>query len=338
MNIFLSLILVVASTYHTISVDGNLEDWSAEELVIPDSPTDCGVTGNEIYGVYITWDNNNLYIAGSYKLQQKALLIVMDRGIGKGVHDINNLDWYPRNFQFFGMNADILVALWNADLGTGGVREITGEIVNNRVRTLPFSGVTVQNHALPGDSGGIEVALPFSSLFPGGFPASAKIKVVALIAGSDHEGGVESAPDNPTIRPYQASPVRKFVELTLDSDGNGVPDSGAVPVNVARLVEVPEQALKISRFDLSERSIRMGDNLDVTVEISDYASIDVSIYDEYGRLMAKKVWQNGFPGQSYTYTWNLRDMSGKEVPQGIYIVVVKAGEYVREKKAIFVYR
>ncbi|MEO0258680.1 MAG: hypothetical protein ABIM32_04550 [candidate division WOR-3 bacterium] len=338
MTFLLSLILLGATTYKTIQVDGNLDDWGFDELVIPDSPTDCPVTGNEIYGVYVTWDRNNLYVACSYKLQQKALLVVIDRGIGKGVHDINNLDWYPRNFQFYGMNADILIALWNADLGTGGVREITGEVVNNRVRTLPLPSVSVQNKALPGDSGGIEVSLPFSSLYPSGIPNGASIKIVALIAGSDHEGGVESAPDNSAIRPYQASPVRRFVEICIDADSNLLPDSGVVPVAVKKIVEIPEKPLKISTFQLSQRSIRIGESVDIDIEISDYANIDVSIYDEYGKLVAKRIWQNGVPGQIFRYSWDLKDLSGREVKQGIYIVVVKAGEYVREKRAIFVYR
>jgi len=338
MSLFLALSLVLGSTYHTIQVDGKLDDWSEEELVIPDSPTDCGITGNEIYGIYVTWDKNNLYIACSYKLQQKALLIVLDRGIGRGVHDINNLDWYPRNFQFYGMNADILIALWNADLGTGGVREITGEIVNNRVRTAPFPGVTIQNNAVPGDSGSIEIALPFSTLYPEGLPQGGGIKLVGLIAGSDHEGGIESAPDNAGIRPYQASPVRKFLFLALDSDSNGVPDSGVVPVQVGSVVEVPEKPLSISKLSLSQRTAGPGETIDVDLEITDYASIELAIYNDRGELVAKKIWQNGEPGTTYSYSWNLKDMAGKDVPQGIYIIVVKAGQYVREKRAVFVYR
>lgn len=337
-NLFLTLFLIGNLTYKTIQVDGNLEDWTLDESVIPDAPNDCAVTGNEIYSIYMTWDANYLYVGASYKVQNKALLVVLDRGVGKGVHDINNLDWYPRNFQFFGMNADILIALWNADLGTGGVRTITGEIINNKVRTVPFPGVLTQNRAISGDSGGIEVALPFTSLFPEGIPQGASIKAVSVIAGSDNEGGVESAPDNPSVRPYQASAIRKIVQITLDSDGDGIPDEGVRPVDVTDTIYTEEQVLKISAFDLSQRSARIGETIRIEVSVTDYTNLDIAIYTERGELVKRFVTQNAEPGSKYSFDWDLKNQSGNFVPQGRYIIVVKAGEYVREKKAVFVYR
>lgn len=332
------LILVSTTTYHTIQVDGNLQDWTSDELVIPDAPNDCAVTGNEIYGIYMTWDANYLYVGASYKLQNKALLILLDRGIGKGVHDINNLNWYPRNFQFFGMNADIIIALWNADLGTGGVREITGEIINNRMNTRPFPGVLVQNRAVSGDSGGIEVALPFSSLFPDGIPEGAKIKAVSVIAGSDNEGGVESAPDNPWVRPFQASAIRRIVEIILDSNTDGVPDENVRPVEVTDTLFTEEKILKISRFDLSQRSAKIGEIINIELSVTDYTSLDVAVYTERGELVKRFSMQNAEPDRIYSFAWDLKNLSSTYVPQGMYIIVIKAGEYVREKKAVFVYR
>ncbi len=335
---FLLTLLLFSQTYRTIQIDGNLSDWTQEELVIPDSPTDCAVTGNEIFGIYLTWDANYLYIGASYKLQNKALLVVLDRGTGKGVHDINNLDWYPRNFQFFGMNADILIALWNADLGTGGVREITGEVVNNRIKTRPFPGVMIQNRATPGDSGGIEVAIPFNQLYPEGFPKGATIKAVALIAGSDHEGGIESAPDNPWIRPYQASSVRKITRILLDANNDSMPDEGVYPKDVAEIVYTEEKTLKLTKFDLSQRAARIGETINITVSVTDYSNLDIAIYDEKGSLKKRFASFNANPDEEYTFTWDLKDLTGNFVNQGTYIIVVKAGESVREKKAVLVYR
>ncbi len=337
MSLLLAISLLIGQTYKTIQVDGILNEWTEYELVIPDAPNDCAVTGNEIYGIYMTWDANNLYIGASYKLQNKALLIVLDRGIGKGVHDINNLDWYPRNFQFFGMNADILIALWNADLGTGGVREITGQLVNNRIKTNPFPGVTNFNRALPGDSGALEVALPFAQLFPNGMPEGAEIRAVVLIAGSDHEGGVESAPDNPWIRPYQASSVRKIVRVKLDQNGDSKPDEEVFPTEASEVTYTEEKVLKIKTFDLSQRSAKIGETIDITLEVTDYTSVEVSIYTEKGELVKKYSLQNATPENPYTFSWDLKDLSSSYVPQGIYIIVAKAGNYVREKKAVFVY-
>ncbi|MCD6130483.1 MAG: hypothetical protein J7J61_00030, partial [Candidatus Hydrothermae bacterium] len=71
---------------------------------------------------------------------------------------------------------------------------------------------------------------------------------------------------------------------------------------------------------------------------TDYSSITFSIYDEGGNLIFEKILENAEPDREYSFEWEGRDMSGRDVPQGFYIVMVKAGEYVREKKAIAVIR
>lgn len=337
------LLMLVALTYnYGISIDGKIDlgtEWHDDELIIPDSPNDCATVGNEIYGIFLTWDSENLYIAASYEVQNKALLIVLDAGRDAGVHDINNLDWYPRNFQFFGMNADILIALWNGDLGTGGVREITGEVIQNRIHTTPLQNISVQNTAFSGDSGGLEVKIPWSSLYGSNtVPPGLSIKLVGLIAGSDHEGGIESAPDNKNIQLYQSSPVRTFARVVIDSNNDGIPDDSLSPVSVTSIVNIPEKTLKISLFQISKRTILPGEKTTFKIKITDYSSLSLSIYDERGNLVFQKNLENAEPDREYSFEWNGKDMSGMDVPQGFYIVMVKAGEYVREKKAIAVIR
>jgi len=335
--------MLAALTYNSnISIDGKINmgtEWYEDELVIPDSPNDCATVGNEIYGIFLTWDRENLYIAASYEVQNKALLVVIDAGRDRGVHDINNLDWYPRNFQFFGMNADIVIALWNGDLGTGGVREITGEVIQNRIHTIPLSNISVQNTAFSGDSGGIEVKIPWSSLYGSNtVPPGLNIKLVGLIAGSDHEGGIESAPDNKYIQLYQSSPIRTFAQVIVDSDNDGIPDDSVSPVSVTSIINTPEKTLKISLFQISKRTILPGEKAIFKIQVTDYSSISFSIYDERGNLIFEKILENAEPDREYSFEWDGRDMSGRDVPQGFYIVMIKAGEYVREKKAIAVIR
>ena len=212
-------------------------------------------------------------------------------------------------------------------------------MIQNRIHTIPLSNISVQNTAFSGDSGGIEVKIPWSSLYGSNtVPPGLNIKLVGLIAGSDHEGGIESAPDNKYIQLYQSSPIRTFAQVIVDSDNDGIPDDSVSPVSVTSIINTPEKTLKISLFQISKRTILPGEKAIFKIQVTDYSSITFSIYDEGGNLIFEKILENAEPDREYSFEWEGRDMSGRDVPQGFYIVMVKAGEYVREKKAIAVIR
>ena len=329
--IFFLLGLSLATTYHTIAVDGDASDFDDDEIVLVDPPDDSYWTNNEIYAIYLTWDAQNLYIACDYKVQDNALLIVLDTGCGRGVWNINNLDWYPRNFWFVGMSANILIALWNADLATGGVREIV-----DLESTHPLSGVQMQNSAISGDSGTLEVALPWNSLYKV-FPENLKIKLVALISGGDHVAGGESAPDNESIGRGTSNEIRTFLEVTVDGNGDGVPDQNVSPRNMSEVITYPQITLKFYDIRLSSKVLKPGDSLKITFRLSTATYVAVRVFSESGRMVNEI---QGYVEGDYpvSVTWNGRDKNGQEVPMGIYIVELVASDAVRKKFAVAVIR
>jgi len=53
--------MAVATTYHTITLDGNMSDWAADEFVSSSAHAGGG-TEADIQDLYVTWDANNLYL------------------------------------------------------------------------------------------------------------------------------------------------------------------------------------------------------------------------------------------------------------------------------------
>jgi hypothetical protein len=327
--IFFLLGFTWATTYHTISIDGDASDFDDDEIVLTDPPDDSYWTNNEIYAIYLTWDAENLYVACDYKVQDNALLVVIDAGRERGVWNINNLDWYPRNFWFVGMRADILIALWNADLSTGGVRELDLE------RTYPLSGVNIHNSAVSGDSGTIEVSLPWSSLYEI-FPQNLTLKLVALIAGGDHSAGGESAPDNESIGRGSSNEIRTFLEVKVDGNGDGIPDDSVSPKGVSRIVSYPRITLKFEDIKLSSKLLKPGDSLRISFRLTTPAHVAIRIFNERGKMI--REFQDFIGDKTVNFVWDGRDREGQSVPMGIYIIELVAADAVRKKFAVALIR
>jgi hypothetical protein len=220
-----------ATSYNSPLIDGYVNftpaDWDSNEVAIPDSPTDSKWAGNEIDSVLVTWDADSLYIGYVYVVNNNAMIVLIDAGTGIGDSDINNLDWYPRNFRLGDGKAEIIIAGWNA--GMPGVRRI---ISDGQTRDMSAS-CHVANSAQSGVKGAAEVAIPWSAIYElggGKIKPGVFLRVVAFIAGGDHYGGCDSAPDNPGID-GGPGPVTlsNFFFAFCDRNSDGIPDQGFPP-------------------------------------------------------------------------------------------------------------
>ncbi len=320
MNPFWIALLLVSTTYHTINVDGQLDDFSSDELIIADSPSDSRWGEmNEIFNIYLTWDSTSLYVGADYILQYNAILIVLDFGDAPGDYDINDLDWYPRNFSFRGMKPRILIAVWNSDQPTGGVHKLLG---NGRTEVL--SGASFVVGARSGKRGGLEAAIPFSSAFSSGhLEPGATVKVVALIAGGDNSTGGDAAPDNQLIGAPNV--IDRFAELVVDSDSNGVADEGISPQAITQIVQIPPIALKMELFQLSDRVIHAEDGLTASFAFTENLDGTVCLHDEVGRQLTCKAFSVE-PHETLTVNF---DTNG--LPPGLYFVKVNTPNIVERK-------
>ncbi len=313
-------ISLVSVTYHTITVDGEIEDFSSDELIIPDSPSDSRWGSmNEIFNIYLTWDSTTLYVGADYVVQYNALLIAVDFGDAPGDYGLNDLDWYPRNFSFRGMKPRILIAVWNSDQPTGGVRKLLG---NGRTEVL--SGANFVVGARSGVRGGLEASIPFSSAFSSGrLEPGATVKIVALIAGGDNSTGGDAAPDNQLIGAPNV--INRFAEIPVDSDSDGVADEGVMPDSAVRIVEIPPISLKLTAFDLSKRILRPGDGLTVSFAFTENLDGTVNLYDEAGNKIDSKDF-SAEPDDTLNVTF-----STDALPPGIYFIEIKTANFVDRK-------
>ncbi len=320
------LYVLLSLTYHTIPVGGNLGVFDSDELIYQDAGYDSYWQGNELYGLYVTWDRNNLYLGLSYKVQNNAVLVVLDPGRGKGVNDINNLDWYPRNFQFYGMNADILCALWDADISTGGVREILA-----KDHTQPLRGVEIINNGVSGDSSALMVKIPFEVIYDmdGKVPPGMSLKIVALVTGSDHAMGGDAIPDNESIG--SSSAIRKYIEVVVDSNMDSVPDDSINVKNASEIIAYPGRALSLKKFEISPERLDISRPLVINFSVTDYAFAKVYIMSENGKRVYEKHFESLIPDKNYSFCW----IPSPDIPQGIYFVVLDLNDIIREKRAFF---
>lgn len=319
------VLFIFSITYHTVLLDGNLDRFQQDELVYQDSPSDSYWSGNELFGVYCTWDRNNLYIGVSYKVQNNALLLLLDPGRNRGVNDINNLDWYPRNFQFYGMNADIICALWNADIYTGGVREILA-----KDRTQPLRGVEIVNNGISGDSSSLMLKIPFSAIYgTNSVPKGATLKLVALISGSDHSIGGDAIPDYESVG--ISSAVRRYLQISIDSNRDSIPDDSVSVSEVTEVITYPKIQLALTSFDISPLNIEGDVPLTISFSASDYSFAKVYVVSENGKRVYEKYFDSLIPGNLYTILWQ----PSSDLPQGIYFVIINLNDIVSRKKAFF---
>ncbi len=319
MHLILALSLV-SVTYHTITVDGQLDDFSDDELIIEDSPTDSRWGNmNEIFNVFLTWDSTALYLGVDYVVQYNALLVAIDFGDAPGDYGINDLDWYPRNFAFRGMKPRILVAVWNSDQATGGVRKIIG---NGRTEVLSGAGFVVG--ARSGVRGGLEASIPFASAFSSGYiTPGATVRLVALIAGGDNSTGGDAAPDNDLIGAPNV--IDRFAVITIDADSDGVPDENIAPDTAVHIVKMPPIALKLSQFQLSSRVINPDDGLTVTFAFTENLDGSIVLYDEAGCQIDSRYF-TADPDEPITVQFSTTSLS-----PGIYFVEIKTANLVDRK-------
>ena len=221
----------LAGSYNSPVADGRVHftpaDWDSDEVAVPDSPSDSKWPGNEIDSVLVTWDRDSLYVGYIYSVNNNAMMVLIDAGTGVGDSDINNLDWYPRNFRFAEGKAEVIIAGWNG--GMPGVRRITGD---GTTRDISAS-CRIANTASPGVKGAAEMAIPWNAIYElgaGYVKPGVVLRMVALVAGGDNWGGADSAPDNASVDGGGGPcTLTDFFLGFCDLNSDGVPDEGFPP-------------------------------------------------------------------------------------------------------------
>lgn len=344
--------LTFAAPYHTITIDGDMSDWSSDEIVAADqndSTFDPGTGKNEIQNLYVTWDRNNLYCGIEGQSNNNGMLLYFDvnPGDGKGQGNLFSINTWNRHLIFQGSVSlpggttvpflpDFFYGSWD---GSGGNFYSLPSSITVQDVSAQVSLSTSRTSKKPG----LELRIPFSALYglgDGNIPAGARIAMVAALApGGDFLGG-DSAPNNVNnvaLTNFTSSTLNNFVLVQIDKDRDSIPDntfSGITRLEMTRPVMNPNPFAPTTTGSAKSTNISFFINLP--------SNVSVRIFDMAGRQLRNLVNETVSFQQSpqrVDYTWDGKDENGEIVPVGIYVVNVRASSSfggARENAAVAV--
>ncbi|MEO0268958.1 MAG: hypothetical protein ABIN73_04360 [candidate division WOR-3 bacterium] len=317
------LLFLINITYKTITVDGDLKDFSEDEKVLSDRYGDSfwGIQ-NELTNFFLTWDKNNIYIGVEYIVKNNALLIVFDTG-EKGVSDLDILNWYPRNLKLYGIEANYILALWDADLSKGGFRKIS-----TSGSTSDLSSYTeIYNRGKSGEKSYIEAKIPFPLIFENGFNSGSNLKIFLCIAGGDHSGSGDISPDNLDVDGLPPEYIRRFLLINLDKNLDAKPDSNIFPIQNSEIVESPFEKLELKEFKIDKNVIFINESVKLTFSLSENSNINISLITEDGKLFKKIFEGTLLKNEKREIDFNINK-------PGIYILLLEVKGKLRKKEVI----
>jgi MYXO-CTERM domain-containing protein len=231
-----------SATYHTITVDGDRADFSADEALAGDPLGDSTYAeNNDLSALSVTWDAERLYLGVDYRAENTAVMLFVESGAAGGISDLCTSAVFPANLQ--GPGLDLLVAFFAPSdhgaapapyvyaLSSAGAVDITGQ-----------PGVEVQlaeSVSALGRDGSLEAAVPWDLLYglgAGAVPPGATLRVAAAIRGSldgDNVGDVSPDPSTPLQQSEcgagPATVLDLFHLVVVDPGGDGIPEDGWSP-------------------------------------------------------------------------------------------------------------
>ena len=242
------LLLVAASalsnSYNTPTIDGHVTtqpgDWNGDELAWqdPDNDNRWGSSDGDLVDLYVTWDADSLYVGVKTTNEPSGLgngyLVFIDTDAQNGVTgatDMGSADFYARQITFSTMGADVMMGVWNLDVGTHGIRHCSD----------PTSTTVVDETYIQINPGfkHIEFGIDWNGIYGLGraaVPTGTTLRVICAIVGGDDSGAYDALPTSSTgaesdiATPWDAyTDLDVYVEFPIDANGDGVPDEGYPP-------------------------------------------------------------------------------------------------------------
>jgi hypothetical protein len=328
------LTFVYSAPYHTIKIDGNLSEWSEDELLVDDtndSVWDPGTGKNEIQKLYCTWDADSLYIGILGKTDYGLLIYLdIDSRNAFGVSELLEVPTWNRKVMFKNYYPDFFYGSWNGS--TGNLYRI-----ESSTRVTDVSGYTELSADKSSAMPGYELKIPFDLLYglgSGKVPPGVTLSIFASLATGDVEDsygylGGDTVPDN-TICVLNVSTITSFISINIDTDNDGKPDDSFE----TKTFEISDE--HISRKVFSPYGIYKDTRL--TANLTRPANITVKIFNLKGDLVYTLA-SNDY-NSKVDYTWDGKDKKGEVVPAGLYIINLSAdsgsGKTIRRNYSVAV--
>jgi len=322
-----------------IHIDGDVSDYQADEWVLdaytpwPEAADDSRwAVNNEIRRVAVTWDSTFLYIAVDCVTWDSGVMAWLQYGAG-GLGEQEAAGLFRRNVDLAALRPNIFV--WGEPRRDVEVARVDAETA--------FGGVAADqaSTAFSADASGagaMELALSWEVVRAAG----GVVSLLTAIVGRRQSGAGDAAPD-PSATLSATRTARGYLdnalEITVDADGDGVPDAGVSPV--AASVVVPGATPQARTYpelavDPGVRSFApdLGEEVPFTVSADTGARVFVTaaVYSIDGRRV-RVLYENdertlgaGSNPSDPADVWDGRDDGGNVVPGGVYVLSVTWGE------------
>ncbi|HHS50307.1 MAG TPA: hypothetical protein ENN07_04250 [candidate division Zixibacteria bacterium] len=202
--------------YNSPIIDGNIgADWEPDELRIEDAG-DSPWGGNDLEELWLTWDAHYLYIGIRYTISGNGVVCYIDCGDG-GTGSFRTEDgWtgaWPRDVvSTRGIN--IFMGAWD-----GAPFDVY------RADATTSTAITGECITATGGAFDSEIAIPWTTIYPDGFPVGAQFAIAVLLVGGDGYFAADGMPDQPTVgEGERPSVMQVFLNVQVDTDSIGIPD------------------------------------------------------------------------------------------------------------------
>jgi hypothetical protein len=325
-----------------ITIDGFIDssEWLPYMIAV-DDPEDSEWTTptpgdtNEIDRLYAFWDSTYLYLGIDGKVYGNSWLLYIDTDPGgpNGETDLTEIDIWDRNatFSAAGFRPDFEYgcyqhqSVWDGD----GIWKIESPTTTTDLSDSIFS--QFDSHHNYGNSGGSELAIPWDVLYglgSGSVTPNAEISIVASLCWDEGELGGDSAPSNTSASLPEIDNVHTF---TVDTDGDGRPDYGAVAIGnepaseAHRLMVVPNYPNPFNPKTAFEFIVPglPGEQSEVSLAVFDVRGSMVRIL-AHGKLDAGL----------HRIEWDGTKDSGRMVSNGVYFYRLRIGSETFSGRAV----
>ena len=228
-----------AEPFHAPTVDGLIAgdgvDWASPDRVLDDFDDDGNQRSGNVRHLWLTWDEENLYLGLNYQALDRTVVVYLDAGLNTGPADAALLDLFPRALVLpQGRHIDLMLAQHHTgftNLGTLRAWRVTG--ADGAVTEVTASTQNAQTYGVDSTFPGAslfwfrnEIAIPWSVVYPEGAPARAVLRaVVAVTPGTDGAGADDIMPGLGRLEgvagPIQIAQMHASI---LDQDGDGEVD------------------------------------------------------------------------------------------------------------------
>ncbi|MBN1348770.1 T9SS type A sorting domain-containing protein [candidate division KSB1 bacterium] len=140
-------------------------------------------------------------------------------------------------------------------------------------------------------------------------------------------------PDFRNALPSQHKPVRIKVPLEYDSFCNQ--SSAHFTTNFMSTSDsdnAPATAFTLHQIHPNPFSA----HTNIVYRVNKNTTIDIRIFNIKGQLVRELVHENRFAGYNYSVAWDGTDMLGQRVPSGVYVSILRAGDFTMSRKMLMI--